>query len=116
MKSSKAAEAEVRSWGYRHVFTWTDSANGNNEKPKRSTHTPPPRPFTNIHVKAHYAPHTHSGKTTHLILRGGLTMAYPDDATPRKETLGVGARWDVEANRKHEVWVGEEGCTYVIGE
>ncbi len=43
-------------------------------------------------------------------------MTYPDDATPTRETLGVGSWWDVEADRKHEVWVGKEGCTYVIGE
>lgn len=27
-----------------------------------------------------------------------------------------GARIDVEAGRVHEVWVGGEGCRYVIGE
>lgn len=66
--------------------------------------------------QAHYPPHTHSGKTTHLILRGALTMTYPDDPHPKEETLGPGAVWDVEAHRRHEVWVGKEGCTYVIGE
>jgi len=35
MRSNKDAEAEVRSWGYSHVFTWTDSANGTT-KPQRS--------------------------------------------------------------------------------
>lgn len=43
-------------------------------------------------------------------------MRYPDDADHDKETLGVGERWDVDAGKKHEVWVGSEGCTYVIGE
>ncbi len=43
-------------------------------------------------------------------------MTYPDDPDAKRETLGVGERWDVEADRKHEVWVGKEGCTYVIGE
>ncbi|KAK3113188.1 hypothetical protein LTR53_009759, partial [Teratosphaeriaceae sp. CCFEE 6253] len=65
---------------------------------------------------AHYPPHSHSGPTTHLILRGSLTMTYPDDPSPTRESLGVGARWDVEANKRHEVWVGKAGCTYVIGE
>jgi hypothetical protein len=65
---------------------------------------------------AHYPPHKHSGITTHLILNGSLTMTYPDDADPKKETLGPGQRWDVDAKRIHEVWVGSEGCTYVIGE
>jgi hypothetical protein len=43
-------------------------------------------------------------------------MRYPDDANATKETLGVGERWDVDAKKMHEVWVGPEGCTYVIGE
>jgi hypothetical protein len=65
---------------------------------------------------SYYAPHKHSGLTTHLILSGELTVSYPDDAQPAKETFGVGARLDVEAGRRHEVWMGPEGCTYVIGE
>jgi hypothetical protein len=28
----------------------------------------------------------------------------------------VGDRFDVDANKRHEVWIGPEGCTYVIGE
>ncbi|KAH7358318.1 hypothetical protein B0T11DRAFT_284202 [Plectosphaerella cucumerina] len=85
-------EQEVRSWGFSQVFTWCDRPN------------------------AHYPPHTHRELTTHLITRGELTITYPEDETPTKETHGVGARIDVEANRVHEVWVGAEGCTYVIGE
>ena len=65
---------------------------------------------------AYYSPHKHSGLTTHLILSGELTVSYPDDAQPTKETFGVGGRLDVDAGRKHEVWIGPEGCTYVIGE
>ncbi|KAF2754127.1 hypothetical protein EJ05DRAFT_149490 [Pseudovirgaria hyperparasitica] len=88
----KEAEDAVKSWGFSHVFTWTDGPN------------------------AHYPSHTHPGATTHLILRGSLTMTYPDDPNPKKETLGAGARWDVDARKLHEVWIGDEGCTYVIGE
>ncbi|KAK8213402.1 hypothetical protein M8818_002701 [Zalaria obscura] len=91
-KSQKEAEAEVRKWGFSHVFTWTDGPN------------------------AHYPPHDHSGLTTHLILRGQLTVTYPDDPSPSKETFGPGGRLDVDARRSHEVWMGPEGCTYVIGE
>ena len=65
---------------------------------------------------AYYPPHTHSGVTTHLILNGEFTVMYPDDKEPKKETFGPGARIDVDANRRHEVWMGKEGCTYVIGE
>jgi hypothetical protein len=66
--------------------------------------------------KAHYAPHSHSGLTTHLILRGELTITYPQDTTPKRETFGPGSRLDVDAGREHEVWIGSKGCTYVIGE
>ncbi|KAH7123723.1 hypothetical protein B0J11DRAFT_529713 [Dendryphion nanum] len=91
-KSQKDAEREVRDWGFKHVFTWTD------------------RPG------AHYPPHRHSNLTTHLILNGQLTITYPDDVEPKKETFGTGDRIDVDAKRSHEVWVSKEGCTYVIGE
>ncbi|ROW13654.1 hypothetical protein VPNG_04587 [Cytospora leucostoma] len=91
-KSRRDYEAEVRSWGFNHVFTWTDGPN------------------------AHYSPHSHSGLTTHLILSGQLTVTYPKDKAPAKETFGPGDRLDVDAGRVHEVWMGAEGCTYVIGE
>lgn len=104
-------EKTVRDWGFGHVFTWTDGPH------------------------AHYPPHSHSGLTTHLIRRGSLTIAYPRDPNPVKETFGVGARIDVAAGKVHEVWMGDEGilprrstlpsssepnirtgCEYVIGE
>lgn len=65
---------------------------------------------------AHYSPHSHGGLTTHLILKGQLTIIYPNDVQPEKKTFSVGDRIDVEAGRVHEVWMGAEGCTYVIGE
>lgn len=65
---------------------------------------------------AHYSPHAHRGLTTHLILKGQLTITFPKDGTPEKKTYGVGDRIDVEADRIHEVWIGDEGCTYIIGE
>ncbi|KAK4214098.1 hypothetical protein QBC37DRAFT_440409 [Rhypophila decipiens] len=90
--SRSEAETKVKSWGFSHVFTWTDSPN------------------------SHYPPHSHAGLTTHLILKGKLTLTYPKDPSPEKTTYGVGARIDVDAERVHEVWIGKEGCTYVIGE
>ncbi|KAK3722156.1 hypothetical protein LTR37_002589 [Vermiconidia calcicola] len=83
---------QVRSWGFKHAFTYSDSPNN------------------------YYPPHTHSGVTTHLVLKGELEVRYPDDKEPKKEKVGAGERFDVEANRSHEVWVGEQGCTMVIGE
>lgn len=66
-----------------------------------------------------YPPHSHPGLTTHVILAGSLTIAYPDEGKGKdteKETYGVGDRIDVAAGKVHEVWIGGEGCTYVIGE
>jgi len=91
-KSQRDSEVEVRSWGFPHVFTWTDGPN------------------------AHYQPHSHRGLTTHLILKGQLTITYPKEENPEKKTYGVGDRVDVGAGVVHEVWMGPEGCTYVIGE
>jgi hypothetical protein len=54
--------------------------------------------------------------TTHLILKGELTITYPKEKDAEKKTYNVGDRIDVEAGRVHEGWTGPEGCTYVIGE
>lgn len=49
-----------------------------------------------------------------------MTIAYPRDSDSAGEsenqTFGVGARIDVPAGKVHEVWIGDEGCEYVIGE
>lgn len=84
--SRKDAETQVSEWGFGHVFTWSDGPN------------------------AYYPPHKHSGLTTHLILKGQLTISYPDDEEPLKETFGPGTRLDVDAGRQHEVWMGDSGC------
>jgi len=68
------------------------------------------------HSNTHYSPHSHSGLTTHLILNGSLTITYPREENAEKVTYGVGDRIDVDAGKVHEVWIGPEGCTYVIGE
>jgi len=91
-KSQQELEQDVRSWGFSHVFTWTDGPN------------------------AYYNPHSHAGLTTHLILKGQLTITYPKEPDAIKTTYGVGDRIDVDAGRTHEVWMGPEGCTYIIGE
>lgn len=117
--SRQESEAQVRSWGFSHVFSWTD---GPYESLLPS--------FLVYHIirlsglkadnhwrrNAHYAPHSHHCLTTHLIRRGTLTITFPEDERPRKATFGAGSRVDVEAGRVHEVWMGDEGCDYVIGE
>ncbi|KAI1300465.1 hypothetical protein F5Y03DRAFT_397182 [Xylaria venustula] len=91
-KTRKEYEDEVRSWGFSDVYTWTDAPN------------------------AYYNPHSHAGLTTHLIVHGQLTITYPKDTNPSKTTYSAGDRVDVDARRVHEVWVGPQGCTMVIGE
>ncbi|KAL7270697.1 hypothetical protein RUND412_006584 [Rhizina undulata] len=90
----REAEEVVKSWGFGHVFTWTDSPN------------------------FHYPPHKHPGLTTHLILSGTLTISFPDEGAggAEKKVFGPGERIDVGQDIVHEVWIGEEGCEYVIGE
>lgn len=110
--SRKDSEAQVRSWGFSHVFTWTDGS---------YVFVAPLALHgisLNIEVNsnAHYPPHSHKGLTTHLIRRGTLTITYPKDEKPEKRTFGVGDRVDVDAGKLHEVWMGGEGCEYVIGE
>lgn len=141
-KTRKDYETEVRSWGFSHVFTWSDgpyvhskpsiicSLNGGHwlghfthcaTAPFRLLHT---YIYTALETRgwhadnsnAHYRPHSHSGLTTHLIVAGELTITYPKDEEPAKTTFSVGDRVDVDAGRVHEVWIGKEGCTYVIGE
>ncbi|KAI1184424.1 hypothetical protein F5B17DRAFT_81640 [Nemania serpens] len=91
-KTRKDYEDEVRSWGFTDVYTWKDPPN------------------------AYYKPHSHSGLATHLIVEGQLTITYPKDKNPTKATHSAGARVDVEAGRVHEVWIGPQGCTMVLGE
>lgn len=51
-----------------------------------------------------------------------MTITYPEDndalygGVVKKETFGPGSRIDVPAGKLHEVWIGEEGCEYVVGE
>lgn len=47
-----------------------------------------------------------------------MTVCYPEEDPEgrRKETFGVGSRVDVGRGVVHEVWMGKEGCEYVIGE
>ncbi|KAF7909233.1 uncharacterized protein EAE98_011493 [Botrytis deweyae] len=85
-------EQKVRSWGFSTVYTWSDGPN------------------------THYTPHSHNTLTTHLVTAGQLTITYPREKDAPKRTYGVGERIDVEKGRVHEVWMGDEGCTYVIGE
>ncbi|KAI0096785.1 hypothetical protein GGR51DRAFT_542609 [Nemania sp. FL0031] len=72
--------------------------------------------FANLRSNAYYSPHSHECLTTHLIVEGQLTITYPKDDHPSKTTYTAGARVDVDARRVHEVWIGPQGCTMVIGD
>lgn len=43
-------------------------------------------------------------------------MAFPKEENVVRTTYLPGDRIDVDAERVHEVWIGAEGCTSVIGE
>jgi hypothetical protein len=110
------AESErlVRDWGFRHVYTWSDG---------RFVRLSPPSDKLTYRIRnGYYSPHSHGGLTTHLIRRGTFTVAYPEDnarlhnGEVKKETFGPGSCIDVPAGKVHEVWIGDEGCEYVIGE
>lgn len=45
-----------------------------------------------------------------------MTITFPEEKDAEKKTFGVGDRVDVQASQVHEVWIGDEGCTMVIGE
>jgi hypothetical protein len=86
-------------------------------------HTFPSFDKLTYHIRdGYYSPHSHRGLTTHLIRRGTFTVTYPEDnanlhnGEVKKESFGPGARIDVPAGKVHEVWIGDEGCEYVIGE
>ena len=129
-KSRSESESLVRSWGFSHVFTWTDGpyipllctlqlSSIYKILPSSLSLPTPVLIFRTLLIScrnAYYPPHSHSKLTTHLIRRGSLTITYPKDVAAGKETFNVGARVDVDAGRVHEVWMGREGCEYVIGE
>jgi hypothetical protein len=45
-----------------------------------------------------------------------MTIWYPEEESREKQNFSAGARIDVAAGRVHEVWIGKDGCTMIIGE
>ena len=45
-----------------------------------------------------------------------MTICFPEETPEKKEKFGVGDWVDVGKGVVHEVWMGPEGCEYVIGE
>ncbi|MEK9155360.1 MAG: cupin domain-containing protein [Patescibacteria group bacterium] len=59
-----------------------------------------------------YPSHQHNGLTTHAVLQGSLWVRIGSE---EKEYV-VGDRFDIPAQVAHSARMGDEGCTYVIGE
>jgi len=74
--------------GFPHVYEWTDPAG------------------------TEYPKHAHQDKVSMYILTGGLTFWFDDGEV----TLSEGDRFDVPPGKNHIAKVGEEGCTFLVGE
>jgi mannose-6-phosphate isomerase-like protein (cupin superfamily) len=74
--------------GFSHTYVWEDGPN------------------------MFYAQHTHAMETTHIILRGEMTLTIEG----KSQTFGVGERCDVAAGAMHSAKMGASGCRYLIGE
>ena len=78
---------QLKAEGFSHAYVWEDGPN------------------------ATYGDHTHPTLTTHIILKGELTLTSERKTTTHK----AGERVDVPANTVHSAKMGSEGCKYVIG-
>lgn len=74
--------------GFSHIFEWHDE------------------PGTE------YPAHAHRGAVSMYILKGGLTFWFGREERILKE----GDRFDVPIGKEHTARVGEEGCTFLVGE
>lgn len=88
----------------------------------------------------YYPPHSHDYKTIYLVLSGSVTFVFPGYQTDKPtvrvpvqlgsqtpavsvdanqfatKKLRVGECVEMDAGTEHEATVGEEGCTFVVGE
>ena len=132
---SQKGEEKVRSWGYQSVFTWKD-------KPQ----VLPSRIVSLILMLScsgvYYPPHSHDNKTIYLVLSGSITFIFPSYQTNKptvrvpvpvqlagqspavsidanqlaSKKLQVGECVEMDEGTEHEATVGDEGCTFVVGE
>ena len=84
----KALAEGLREEGFRHTYVWQDGPN------------------------AFYPDHQHAEETTHVILRGEMTLILNGAA----KTYRSGDRCDVPAGSVHSARMGPHGCRYLIGE
>lgn len=59
-----------------------------------------------------YPAHAHNGAVSMYILDGGLTLRFGEELVILKQ----GERFDVPVGKEHVAKVGEEGCTFLVGE
>jgi quercetin dioxygenase-like cupin family protein len=81
-------EKQLRSEGFLHTYLWQDAPS------------------------AHYADHTHSTETAHVILEGEMSLTM----SGMSHTYRAGERFDVPAGAVHSARMGPRGCRYLIGE
>jgi len=60
----------------------------------------------------YYPGHTYANETTHVILRGEMTLIIGGET----RTYRTGERCDVPAGTLHAARMGPVGCRYLIGE
>lgn len=86
--SVEQIKQQLRDEGFRNIFSHTD------------------RPGTQ------YPEHTHSNVTCHVVIEGEIEITSGGET----KTFRTGERFDVPAGEVHSARVGEDGCTYILGE
>ena len=61
---------------------------------------------------AYYPEHSHANVTCHYVLHGEITITSGGNT----RTFTRGERFDVPAGEIHTAVVGDQGCTYILGE
>jgi len=84
----KSLARRLEEEGFRHTYVWQDGPN------------------------TFYSEHVHQKETTHIILKGEMTLIRDGVA----KTFCAGERCDVPAGAAHAARMGPRGCRYLIGE
>lgn len=84
----EALKKELEAKGFPHIYEWHDEAGTD------------------------YPAHMHKGEVSMYILDGGLTFWFEDETV----VLFVGDYFDVSVGKEHVAKVGDDGCTFLVGE
>jgi quercetin dioxygenase-like cupin family protein len=74
--------------GFPHIYEWHDDAG------------------------TEYPVHAHKGEVSMYIIDGGLTFWFGDE----EKLLSAGDYFEVPVGKEHTAKVGNEGCTFLVGE